>query len=201
MAITKKTSFILIFAIAIFSTACSLLPDGGTAVRDYRGETFNALCEEVSNSESPGKLFEFSILSLNFDDDTCISEGNYEISGAVQIKSKGGYAEITKFLSVTSKATVHLSNPSIAENEIEIGFVCRGKKEKKFPILQDSIMELVGVETESKNDSEFVYSYSLTVNDENYATVEFSCAEELSEEALDELCKMVKNNIVVMNDR
>lgn len=201
MAIAKKTSFILIFAslfaILLLSTSCVFLPDGGSAMYDYSGETYAELCERISRLECKDKLFDFSLISLNFDDDSYVTESEYAISGVYFFNMVGG--KTTGYLYADSKSFICLNDPNVLETEVLIEFTCDCQSADTFPISQDSIMELVYTDTKSENDSEFVYSYSLVVDGEDYATVEFSCTEELSEEALDELCERVLNNIVIVN--
>lgn len=189
----KKLSLILTLAtILAITTSCERFD--GTAVYNHRGETYAELCDNVDKVGATEYLSKFSLIILNFDNDPCVTESEYEISGARRLNRSG---DTTGYIHASVAVDIHLSDSTISESEVKIVFMNFDNKRvaETCNISQNSTMELI-----RSNENSF-YEYSLVVDGEDCGTVKFSCAEELSEEALDELCDRVLNNVVIVNNK
>lgn len=172
--------------------------------------------KECTNEIEP---FDFSVLSIDLDGDPSVTESIYAFY-AVCEWSSFNYDD-KSFILANSEIILYLNDTEISDSEIKIKLWCehRPDNEDDYLIPDGSTIELTSSEGyyEDSDDKyyeyydnniclgekryEFVYPYSLNANGKNYGTIKFSCAEEFSEEALDELCKRVRNNIVIVNNK
>lgn len=222
--ITKKLSliFAVLLTIALLSTSCVLLAPGNNGVREYYGDTHAEYLTALQECTDEIEPFDFSVLSLDLDGDPSVTESEYVFHAVCEWRSFDH--DDKSFILANSEIILYLNNAEISDSEIKIKLACeyRPNSEDDYLIPSGSAIELLAIGTDSEDyyeDStdkyyeyydnnvclgekryEFVYPYSLSANSKSYGTIKFSCAEELSDEALNKLCDRVLNNIVIVND-
>lgn len=223
--LVKKLSFIfaLLLIITLFSTSCIFLDPGNNGIREYFGHTHAEYLTALRQCADEIKPFDFSVFSIDLDGNPNVTESIYAFYAVCEWSLFDH--DNKSFILANSEIILYLNDAEISDSEVKIKLYYEHKPDTEdvYLVPNGSRVELVAINIKSDdyqedkvdkyyeyydNDIcsgekryEFVYPYSLNANGKSYGTIKFSCAEELSEEALDELCERVLANVVVVNDR